>query len=89
MFHSVVTKQFKKEVKLARKRGKNLDKLKAVIQLLLESKKLPPKNFDHALRGNYVGRRECHLEPDWLLVYRFNGDEIIFERTGSHADLFR
>jgi addiction module toxin, RelE/StbE family len=46
-------------------------------------------NRDHPLVDNYVGRRECHIEPDWLLIYKLDGDEIIFERTGSHSDLFK
>ncbi len=85
----ITTKQFEKDVKLARKRGKDLDELKDIMTLLLEGRKLPVKNKDHALSGNYVNRRECHISPDWLLIYKINSSEIIFERTGSHSDLFK
>lgn len=88
MLNSVTTKRFEKDVKLARKRGKDLDKLRTVMQLLLESKKLPQKFLDHWLTGNYTKRRECHIEPDWLLIYKPGEKEIIFERTGTHSDLF-
>ena len=81
--------QFKRDVKLAEKRKKNLDKLDEIILALVSEKKLPIKNRDHNLTGEYTGRRECHIEPDWLLIYKISGDEIIFERTGSHSDLFK
>lgn len=79
---------FKKDVKLAKKRGKNTEKLKEVIKFLLEEKPLPPKYRDHPLVGNYVGRRECHIEPNWLLIYKKEPNALILERTGTHADLF-
>jgi mRNA interferase YafQ len=84
----IITTRFKKDVQLARKRGKDLKKLHLIMQLLLEGKKLPPKCVDHFLSGNYANRRECHIEPDWLLVYKPGAYEIIFERTGTHSDLF-
>lgn len=59
------------------------------MQLLLNQEKLPPKTRDHALTGNYVNRRKCHVEPDWLLIYKLESDAIIFERTGTHSDLFK
>jgi mRNA interferase YafQ len=59
------------------------------MRLLAEEKILPPNNRDHALRGNYVSRRECHIEPDWLLIYKKESNTIIFERTGTHSDLFK
>ena len=60
------------------------------MQLLLNEEKLPPKNRDHSLTGNYTDRRECHIEPDWLLIYKLDSDDtIIFERTGTHSDLFK
>lgn len=65
-----------------------MDKIKAIITALLDGKVLPQKLRDHSLTGNYQGRRECHIEFDWLLIYKLDGDRIIFERTGSHADLF-
>ena len=80
---------FEKDVKRAKKRRKKLEKLKVVIQLLADDESLPKKHRDHALVGNYVGHRECHIEPDWLLIYKKTEDMIVFERTGTHADLFR
>jgi mRNA interferase YafQ len=85
---AITTKQFDKDVKLARKRGKELEKLFVIMDELLEQKSLPVKNRDHVLTGNYAKRRECHIEPDWLLIYIPSREEIIFERTGSHSDLF-
>jgi mRNA interferase YafQ len=82
------THQFKKDIKQARKRGKDLAKLKTVIDLLLAKKPLPPKNRDHQLAGNWAGHRDCHIEPDWILIYQILDDEIRLERTGTHSDLF-
>ena len=82
------TKQFKKDVKRMQKRGKDLAKIKAVIDLLLAEEPLPPKNRDHHLGGNWIGRRDCHIEPDWILIYKPTGDELLLERTGTHSDLF-
>lgn len=84
----VRTNRFKKDVELALKRGKSGAKLKGILETLISGERLDPRFRDHALVGNFVGRRECHLEPDWLLVYKLDGDEIIFERTGRHSDLF-
>jgi len=75
-------------VKLAQKRGKNIEKLKKVIELLVNKEPMLPKYRDHSLIGNFVGRRECHIEPDWILIYKIDNNDIIFERTGSHSDLF-
>lgn len=83
-------RQFERDAKLAKKRGKDMGKLAALVDMLASGEPLPPRLRDHPLTGNYVGRRECHLEPDWLVIYRFIGDdEVRFERTGTHADLFR
>ena len=82
------TKQFKKDVKRMRKRGKDLEKIKAVIDLFVAGEPLPPKNRDHKLGGNWIGRRDCHIEPDWILIYKLTEDELLLERTGTHADLF-
>jgi mRNA interferase YafQ len=82
------TKQFKKDVKRMRKRGKDLEKIKAVIDLLVAGEPLPPKNRDHKLGGNWIGRRDCHVEPDWILIYKLTEDELLLERTGTHSDLF-
>ena len=91
MFQPVYTKQFKKDVKRIEKSGnKDIEKLKTVIRLLLDGKQLDPSCRDHNLKGNFKDRRECHIEPDWLLVYKLNKKEktMTFERTGSHADIF-
>ena len=82
------TNRFEKDIKLCRKRNKDLTKLKTVVSLLIDKTALPARNKDHKLSGSYVGRRECHIEPDWLLIYKVRGNEIIFERTGTHSDLF-
>jgi mRNA interferase YafQ len=82
------TKQFKKDVKRMQKRGKDLAKIKAVIDLLLAEEPLPARNRHHQLGGNWVGRRDCHIEPDWILIYKPTEDEILLERTGTHSDLF-
>jgi mRNA interferase YafQ len=83
------TSQFKKDVKLAKRRGLKLEKLKAVLDLLIEGAVLPSPYKDHPLRGNYAGSRDCHLEPDWILIYTLEKNHIRFERTGTHSDLFR
>jgi mRNA interferase YafQ len=83
------TRQFGRDIKRVRKRGKNLEKLKIIARALIEGKKLDPLHRDHQLVGDFVGRRECHIEADWLLIYKLERDRILFERTGSHADLFR
>ena len=84
------TTQFKKDVKLAQKRGQDLSKLKEVIEILADGIPLDKKFRDHELKGEYAGKRECHIEPDWLLVYRVDGDRLILYlfRTGTHSDLF-
>jgi len=82
------TSQFKKDLKKQKKRGKNLDKIKAVIEHLLSGQPLPPRHQDHPLAGGWIGRRDCHIEPDWILIYRLSEDELRLERTGSHSDLF-
>ena len=83
------TRQFKKDFKRVQKRGKSPARLKVVLSQLIDGNILDRRYRDHVLVGNYRNRRECHIEPDWLLIYKLNGDEIVFERTGSHADLFR
>ena len=84
----VYTRQFKRNIKRAIKQGKNLDKFKMIARTLIEGERLDPLHRDHQLIGDYVGRRECHIEADWLLIYKLEKDQIVFERTGSHADLF-
>ncbi len=87
-FHS----QFKKDYKLAQKRGRDLSKLDEVVLLLVKEEPLPERNRDHALVDSrlYKGMRECHIEPDWLLIYKIYEDRLILEllRTGTHSDLF-
>ncbi len=83
------TTQFKKDVKRAEKRGKDLTELKAVLDLLIEGKPLPPEYKDHPLRGNFAGSRDCHIQPDWILIYTIVETHVRFERTGTHSDLFR
>jgi mRNA interferase YafQ len=89
VLRATYTKRFEKDVKLQRKRGKDLDKLNKIMSTLLDNETLLPKYRDHWLTGNYVDRRECHIEPDWLLIYKPLDKEIIFERTGTHSDLFK
>jgi mRNA interferase YafQ len=82
------TGRYRKDVRLARKRGWDLKKLNAVLDLLLAGKPLEAKHEDHPLKGPWRGCRDCHIGPDWLLIYRDNGVEIELVRTGSHADIF-
>ena len=82
------TKQFEKDWKRLQKRGRSKEKFKKVLSLLINEDQLPKSCRDHKLIGNYKGRRECHIEPDWLLIYKILKSTIIFERTGSHSDLF-
>jgi len=82
------TGQFKRDVKLAKKRGKDLNKLRHVIVLLLEGLPLPRESGDHPLKGEWKPSRDCHIEPDWILIYSIDSDKVCFERTGSHADIF-
>ncbi len=70
------------------RRRKNLSLLEAVVRKLADEESLPPKNRDHALTGDWQGYRECHIAPDWLLIYKIAGKELILVRTGSHSDLF-
>lgn len=90
-FDIVITNQCKKDIKLAKKQGKNIDLVFEVADALSEGKTLPPRFHDHALSGNYQGKRECHLEPDFLLIYEKREKEIVLYlvRVGSHSELFR
>lgn len=81
--------KFQKDVKRANKRGYNLKKLKLVMDTLIEGKSLPKKFVDHPLKGDFSICRECHIEPDWILIYYVEGNEITFVRTGTHSDLFK
>jgi mRNA interferase YafQ len=83
------TRQFEKDVRRMKRRGKNMDKIKIVIRSLIAEEVLDPIHRDHKLLGNWQGRRECHIESDWLLICKITEDQIVFERTGTHSDLFR
>ncbi|MCC8059663.1 MAG: type II toxin-antitoxin system YafQ family toxin [Clostridiales bacterium] len=80
--------RFKKDMKTCQKRGYNMAIIKSVIEVLRIPELLPDKNRDHTLSGNYAGFHECHLLPDWLLIYQQNGSELYLYRTGTHSDLF-
>lgn len=82
------TTQFEKDLRRMLRRGKRVEKIKIVLAALINQEPLSERYRDHPLTGDYKNRRECHIEPDWLLIYKLLEDEIIFERTGSHSDLF-
>lgn len=90
MLEIVPSNQFKKDLKLAKKRGCKLERLRDVVTMLACEQKLDEKYRDHGLTGNYSGFRECHVEPDWLLIYRISQDALVLFlfRTGTHSDLF-
>ena len=82
------TAQFKKDLKKQIKKGKNPDKVMEFVRILLDGECLPKSYKDHPLKGRWINRRDCHLEPDWILIYRITDEELRLERTGSHSDLF-
>lgn len=82
------TGQFKKDYKLCKKRGLNMELLQMIIDTLAIPKELSEKSKDHNLRGNYINKRECHVLPDWLLIYQVEENTLMLYRTGTHADLF-
>lgn len=84
-----ITAQFEKDVKLAEKRGYEMQKLSVVIALLIREELLDTRYKDHPLKGNYMGARDCHIAPDWILIYSVDGNELILHRTGTHSDLFK
>jgi len=88
MRRPVYTGRFERDLKRIKRRGKNLEKLKSILRQLISEESLDKRYYDHPLIGNYKGRRECHIEPDGLLIYKLDQDMIIFERTGTHSDLF-
>lgn len=81
--------QFQRDVKRVQKRGKEMQRLRAVLRLLIEELPLPARLRDHPLKGDWKGYRDLHIEPDWLLLYRLAEISVQFERTGTHSDLFR
>ena len=90
MYNLKFTNKIQRNIKLMKKRGKDLDKLTFILKLLQQGQELPAKYKDHALSGDYAGCRECHIEPDWLLIYRIDNGNLILSlmRTGTHSDLF-
>ena len=84
------TKQFTRDIRRMESRGKDLSKLKTVIDIICDGQPLPEQYRDHSLRGDWEGYRECHIDPDWLLVYKIEEKKLILvlTRTGSHADIF-
>ena len=88
MLIPVRSSQFERDVKRAQRRGKDLAKLRLPLRTLIQQVPLPSRYRDHALRGNWQGYREFHIESDWLLIYCVRGDELRLVRTGTHADLF-
>lgn len=83
------TSKFTKDLKLCKKRNYNLKLLYTIVNTLRMSQQLPPQNKDHDLKGNFAGKRECHIAPEWLLIYRIDNDELMLDRTGTHSDLFK
>ena len=90
MLNIIMSNQFKRDLKLARKRGLDIALLDAVVTQLANELPLAAKYRDHDLKGNYAGFRECHIMPDWLLIYRIDGNDLMLflTRTGTHSDLF-
>ena len=90
MYEIVISSKFKKDVKRCQRQQKDMGRFKHILELLIHGKSLPIKNRDHNLSGNWSGFRECHIEPDWLLIYCINENEKVIElaRMGSHSDLF-
>jgi len=89
MLNPVYTRQFERDLKRMKRRGKNPEKLKIIMRSLISEEPLDTIHRGHKLIGTWQGRRECHIESDWLLIYKTDIDRIVFERTGTHSDLFR
>ena len=89
MLTPVRSTQFNRDVRRAEKRGKNMAKLRVLLASLIQQEPLSARYLDHPLRGTFKGYREAHIEPNWLLIYRVEGDELNLVRTGSHSDLFK
>ena len=89
-YEIIRTTQFRKDYKLMMKRGKDKQKLEEVLRILADGGELPPEKRDHALTSEYTGFRECHIEPDWLLIYCYRHGQLVLvcSRTGTHSDLF-
>lgn len=89
MLNPFYTNQFKRDYKLQKKRHKDVELLDEVIRLLVKAEPLAAKYKDHSLQGNFKHFRECHIEPNWLLIYKIDDESIYFVRTGTHSDLFK
>ena len=91
MLEVILSNQFKRDLRLAAKRGYDLDLLDEIVNKLASKEELPEKNRDHNLTGKYAGFRECHIQPDWLLIYKIDGGQLLLTltRTGTHSELFR
>jgi len=85
----VYTRQFEKDLKRCLRRGKNPEKFKIIARTLLADEPLDPIHRDHNLVGDWQGRHDCLIESDWLLIYKIDGKHLVFERMGSHSDLFK
>ncbi|MDD4872994.1 MAG: type II toxin-antitoxin system YafQ family toxin [Kiritimatiellae bacterium] len=83
------TKQFSKDIKKMQKRGKDLEKIKIIVRKLAQGEPLEIRHYDHPLSGEWNNSRDCHIEPDWILIYTADSTSLRLERTGTHADLFR
>ena len=84
----LTTKRFEEDLKRVLKRGKDLDKLWEIVELLLDNKPLEKRHRPHPLSGNYATAWECHIEPDWLMIWNQEDDQLVLSRTGTHSDLF-
>ncbi|HOC69000.1 MAG: mRNA interferase YafQ [Candidatus Hydrogenedentes bacterium ADurb.Bin101] len=89
MLIPVYTRQFEKDLKRCLRRGKNPEKFKIIARTLLADEPLDPIHRDHNLVGDWQGRHDCLIESDWLLIYKIDGKHLVFERMGSHSDLFK
>ncbi len=89
-YELIITSSFKRDYKKILKRKYDIGLLNDIVDMLQNGEKLPDNNRDHALTGNWIGYRECHIQPDWLLVYRISDEQLVLSltRTGSHSDLF-
>jgi mRNA interferase YafQ len=84
-----MSKRFDKDSKKARKQGKDMVKLVAIVEALRDRRPLEPRHRDHSLGGDWEGYRDCHIEPDWILIYQLDDDTVYLARTGTHSDLFK
>ena len=89
MYVPVYTRQFEKDLERCRRRGKDLEKFKILARVLIAGQPLDAIHRDHKLVGNHIGRRDCHMESDWVLIYKLDDGVIFFERMGTHSDLFK